>query len=69
MQDRFTVVGLKVELSERSRLQGLERRSSGFRYWILVPFFSFILYGSAIWAAIAGAVDKVRFKRTARRVR
>jgi hypothetical protein len=58
--DRWTQITLREELKEDSRRDAMQRRSSGFRYWLLVPFTSFIFYGSIARAFFAGLLNRIR---------
>jgi hypothetical protein len=49
---RWTLGYQKKGCDEPLRSEDVRRRSSGLRYWILVPVWGFLVYLAVIWAVL-----------------
>lgn len=54
MPTRFTITQLVLESKETLRHDSIRRRSSGFRYWFLVPFAGILIYAFIAWFSFLG---------------
>ena len=54
MPTRYTITQLVRESGETLRHDSIKRRSSGLRYWLLVPFAGFVIYAFVAWFSLLG---------------
>ena len=54
MPTRYTLSQLAIESKETLRHDSIRRRSSGLRYWLLVPFAGFVIYAFVAWFSLLG---------------
>ena len=52
MTHRWTLSYAKIESGMPLRKDGFKRRSSGFKYYLLLPLAGFLFYAALIWGAI-----------------
>jgi hypothetical protein len=53
------------ESKETLRHDSIRRRSSGFRYWLLVPFAGLVVYAFIAWLSFLGlsaAAERIRMR-------
>ena len=65
MVNRYTFTQLVMESKETFRHDAIRRRSSGFRYWLLVPFASLVIYAVIAWLSFLGLsalAEKLRMR-------
>ncbi len=55
MTRRWTLVNQRIEAGSSLRHDGIRRRSSGFRYYLLLPLAGLLLYASMVWSALVMA--------------
>jgi len=53
MVTRWTMISLRELTTPAVRMDDIKRRSSGFRYWLLVPFSGVFVYASVAWMSLA----------------
>lgn len=58
MPSRYTIPQLIFDSKETFRQDSIRRRSSGFGYWLLVPFAFLIVYGFIAWLLFLGISDE-----------
>lgn len=73
MVERYSLVALENEMSQRSRNDNIARHSSGFRYWFAAGLFALggamSFYILLVKAAVADAFDRYRYEKAQRRLR
>lgn len=55
MTHRWTLVYQRIEAGPSLRNDGIKRRSSGFRYYLLLPLAGLLLYASMVWSVLVMA--------------
>lgn len=61
MVNRWTPVYQRLATGDRIRSEDIERRSSGLRYWLLLPSAPILIYAGAAWilALILSPIVKI----------
>ncbi len=59
MTHRWTLVYQKIESESSLRNDGIRRRSSGFKYYLLVPLAGLLIYASIIRGVLVMASDRI----------
>ncbi len=68
MTTYLTSILLRTMTTQSEMKDSMRRRTSGFRYWLLVPFVGVLIYASIIWSlggllVLGRLADRIRLRR------